>query len=390
MEADPSDIRVEIGQGVAQVDAASWDRLTVDAPPFVEHAFLASLEEAGCVGAEAGWLPVPLMARDEQTHALLGAAPAYIKTHSMGEFVYDWSWADAAERSGVPYYPKLVVAAPFSPVSGPRLLVDASLRPEAADAVRRALLSGCVQAARQMRCAGVHVLFCTERERDLAVEMGFAARTGMQFHWRNEGYATFDDFLARFRSKRRNQIRRERRRVRDSGVTIRSVTGGALDARHREAAFGFYAATVDRFTWGRRYLNERFFELLWERMPDRVQLLLAEDRSGELVAGTVNMQRHGRRYGRYWGATGAQDCLHFEVCSYGAIDDCIQRGLQVFEAGAGGGSHKYGRGFAPALTWSAHLHLHRGFHAALADFCLREAAHIRAEATQLAGALFVR
>ncbi len=390
MAGETSALRVEVGQSVREIDAASWDRLTVNAPPVVEHAFLASLEEAGCVGHEAGWIPVPLLARDDASGALLGAAPAYIKTHSMGEFVYDWSWADAAERSSVPYYPKLVIAAPFSPVAGPRLLVDPALGDADADEVRRGLLTACVQVARQMGCAGVHVLFCTERERDLAVEMGFAARTGMQFHWRNEGYETFEDFLGRFRSKRRNQIRRERRRVRESGLTIRSVTGSELDAHHRAAAFQFYTATVDRFTWGRRYLNERFFELLWERMPDRVQLLLAEDSDGQFVAGTLNLQRHGRRYGRYWGATSTQDCLHFEVCSYGAIDDCITKGLQVFEAGAGGGSHKYGRGFGPAITSSVHLHLHRGFHAALADFCAREAEHVQAEAAGLEGALFAR
>lgn len=388
--AEGSGLEVATASGVSSVEATAWDRLTTHAPPFVEHAFLSSLEDSGCVGPGTGWQPVPLLAyTGGPRRRLVGAAPAYLKTHSMGEFVYDWSWAEAAERAGTPYYPKLVVAAPFSPVAGQRLLVDPALTPAASQGVRRALLAGCVQVAREAGCAGVHVLFCTEGERDLAVELGFCARAGLQFHWRNEGYPDFAAFLDRFRSKQRNQIRRERRRVVDAGIEVRSVAGVDVLDEHCALAHRFYAATVDQFFWGRRYLSEGFFELLWARQRHRLQLTLAS-LGGRVIAGTLNLQKGGHRYGRYWGTTERHRMLHFEVCSYAPIEDCIREGLVAFEAGAGGGSHKYGRGFLPTSTWSAHLHLQPGFQAALADFCQREAAHLEAEAEELRAKLFVR
>ena len=387
--AEPGSLRVETLAAVKEVDAATWDRLATHAPPVLEHGFLTSLEDAGCVGPDAGWAPLPLIARDGDGGPIVGVCPIYVKSHSMGEFVYDWSWADAAARARVPYYPKLVIAAPFSPVAGPRLLVDPALDAADGRAVRRALLLAAVEVARRTRCAGLHMLFCTEEERNLAAELGFAIRTGMQFHWRNEAYGTFDDFLGRFRSKRRNQIRRERRRVAEAGIRVRSYLGAEVVDAHRRHAFRFYRSTVDQFAWGRRYLNERFFELLWARCRDRLQLTLAT-RDDHVLAGTLNLEKDGRRYGRYWGTDERHHSLHFEVCSYAPIDDCIQRGVQVFEAGAGGGNHKYGRGFLPALTWSAHLHLHGGFQEAIADFCRREGEHVRGEAAELEATLFAR
>lgn len=384
-------LRVSSHPGVSALAAADWDRLVGDEPPFLEHAFLTSLEEAGCVGPDTGWHPQPITVHDEMTGELLGAAPAYLKTHSMGEFVYDWAWADAAERAGVQYYPKLVLAVPFTPVAGRRLLVEPALDPDEAMSVRRALLAGAVQLAADARCGGVHMLFCQEDERDAATAIGFVHRLGQQFHWVNDGYGEFADFLARFRSKRRNQIRRERRRVAEQGFETVSLLGDEVLDEHRELAFRFYCATVDQFRWGRRYLNERFFESLWARQRDRLQLTLARNiDDGRVLAGTVNMQKGDARWGRYWGCDANHPFLHFEVCSYAPIEDCIGQGVQRFEAGAGGGSHKYGRGFLPAFTHSAHLLFNDGFHQAVADFCRREALIITQEAGSLTASLFAR
>lgn len=385
--AEDGAIDVTAAAGVADVGAEDWDRLASGAPPVVEHAFLASLEEAGCVGAGTGWTPVPLVARSGGR--VVGAAPAYLKTHSMGEFVYDWAWADAAARAGVAYYPKLVLAAPFSPVAGPRLLTSPDLSAAERDRVRRALLSAAADLARDRGAHGLHLLFPTEAERDLAVSSGLFRRMALQFHWQNEGYADFEGFLARFRSRRRKEIRRERRLVRDAGVEVRSFTGGEIEDSFRDPAWRFYTSTVDRHVYGRRYLNPRFFELLWARFRHRLQMTLAF-RDGAAVGGTLNLEKDRRRYGRYWGAGDEVPYLHFEVCAYAAIEDCIARGVEVFEAGAGGGDHKYGRGFLPVPTWSAHVHAHPGLHAALAAFARREEERLVVEARALRDGLFVR
>jgi hypothetical protein len=235
------------------------------------------------------------------------------------------------------------------------------------------------------------MLFCTREEARLAEPLGYIIRSGVQFHWHNEGYRDFDDFLARFRSKRRNQIRRERRRIVEAGVETVSLNGDDIDPSHMALAFRFYAATVDRFSWGRRYLNEALFEALWESQRDAIQLTLARVKeTGEVVAGTFNFQKGHGRYGRYWGCDAELPMLHFEVCSYAAIEDCIDKGIQVFEAGAGGGHHKFGRGFLPVETFSAHKLFHPGFHDTVARFCAQEAHSIRAEIADLRESLFVR
>jgi len=377
--------------GVSKIEAADWDRVAADAPPFVEHAFLAALEETRCVGDQTGWYPTPLTVHDDDGQ-LIGAAPVYIKTHSMGEFVYDWSWADAAMRFGTEYYPKVVIAAPFSPVPGPRLLVDPTLPLEQAATVKKLLLAASVQVARDNDCKGVHMLFCTDEERSLAEQLGFFHRLGSQLHWTNHAYGSFDDFLGRFKSKKRNQIRRERRKVRDAGIAVVNVEGDGLEDWMRPHAFRLYCRTVDRFFYGRRYLNQEFFDALWSTMRDRLQLVLAH-REGDVrdvVAGAINMQKGGKRHGRYWGTYKDTDCLHFEVCSYASIEDCIANGLQVFEAGAGGYGHKYGRGFLPVYTHSVHAVFHHRFAAALADFCEREAEAVLSENDRLREGLFIR
>ena len=389
--AEPSGIQYETCTAVGDIDPEGWDRLVGESPPVLEHAFLSALEETGCVGPATGWLPAPIVARAAGDSSLLGAAPAYLKAHSMGEFVYDWAWADAAQRAGLRYYPKLVIAAPFSPVAGPRLLTAPELEPERAGVVARQLLETAEEAAREAGCTGVHMLFCSREEARIAAELGYAIRTGMQFHWRNDGYASFDDFLGRFRSKRRNQIRRERRRVREADIETISLSGDAIEPHHMAEAFRFYAATVDRFTWGRRYLNEALFEALWSSQRHRLQLTLATHRaSGQVVGGTFNFEKAGRRHGRYWGCAQSIPMLHFEVCCYAAIEDSIGRGLQVFEAGAGGGHHKFGRGFLPVETYSAHKIFNPRFHAMIDDFCGREGAAVQTEIAELRDTLFIR
>lgn len=376
---------------VSALNGALWDSFVGSSPPVLHHDFLSALEAHGCVGAETGWLPRPLIVRDESSGTLVGSAPCYIKLHSMGEFVYDWAWADASHRSGLQYYPKLVIAAPFTPVSGPRLLTTGEREAEAQREIARHLLSGAEEVARLSGCTGVHMLFCTREEAQLAEELGFVIRSGVQFHWHNEGYRDFEDFLTRFRSKRRNQIRRERRRIVESGIETLSLTGDAITSEHMEHAFRFYRATVDRFTWGRPYLNRALFDALYASQRDAIQLTLARERdTGEILAGTFNFQKGDARYGRYWGCDSEVPMLHFEVCSYAAIDDCIAHGIQRFEAGAGGGPHKYGRGFLPVETYSAHKLFHEGFHQSVARFCAEERRSIRAEIASLKENLFVR
>jgi predicted N-acyltransferase len=382
---------LEVRDGVTGVAAGGWDALAGGGPPVLHHDVLSALERADCVGAPTGWLPKTIVAIDAATEGLLGGAPAYIKLHSMGEFVYDWAWADASHRAGLRYYPKMVIAAPFSPVSGPRLLTAPGLDSEASEQVARALLLHAEETAKEEGCTGLHMLFCTREEARLAEGMGYIIRSGVQFHWHNQGYRDFQDFLDRFRSKRRNQIRRERRRVVEAGIETVSLTGDAIERRHMDHAFRFYAATVDRFSWGRRYLNEAFFDALWQSQRDAIQLTLAQDtKTGEIVAGTFNFQKGLGRYGRYWGCDAEIPMLHFEVCSYAAIEDCIAKGLQVFEAGAGGGHHKFSRGFLPVETFSAHKLFHPGFHDTVARFCAQEATSIRAEIAGLRDELFVR
>lgn len=392
-----SAITVHAHTSVSAVQAAAWDGLVGRQSPFLRHAFLTALEASDCVGERSGWLPLHLTVHlaDERGSRLVGLAPAFIKAHSMGEFVYDWAWADAAQRLGIAYYPKLVLAAPFSPVSGPRLFAASDLDPATATQVKRALLVGAAEHARQLDCSGVHVLFCTGDEVALATDQGFAHRLGCQFHWTNDGYTDFEAFLSRFPSKRRNQVRRERRRVKEQEVEITAHRGADVDDSLIDPAFAFYGATVDRYVWGRRYLNRRFFELLWRDMRDDLQLMIAR-RSGRIIGGSINLQTDTptpRRFGRYWGTLpGAPevDSLHFEVCAYAAIEDCIKTGVTAFEAGAGGEEHKLVRGFLPSPTHSAHLLFEPRFHLAVDDFCQREAHHVTERMAHLTDGVFVR
>lgn len=383
--AVPTQLELRVLRSVHEVAAADWDAVTgadPDGTPFHQHAFLATFEDTGCVGAGTGWRPLFVTVWTDGG-TLVGVAPAFVKAHSMGEFVYDFAWAEAATRAGIAYYPKLVVAAPFTPVTGRRLFARAAEGAPSPERIRGALLDGLVAVAEDAGLSGVHVLFALEDELALARARGFAVRRGCQFHWRNDGYPDFEAFLARFPSKRRNQIRRERRQVRESGVRIQHLHGEAIDEALKGPAFAFYAATVDRYVYGRRYLNEAFFGRLFTTLRPHLQLTLAW-KGGEIVGGALNLEHAGRRFGRYWGALEDVPALHFEVCAYAGIEDCIARGIATFEAGAGGEAHKLKRGFLPTRTGSAHLVLQPDFQAAVEDFCGREAMALDAAMTEMA------
>jgi hypothetical protein len=338
---------IELLDGVAEVARDDWNALVGGESPFLEWEWLASLEEAGCVGASHGWQPKPLVLREGGR--ILAACPLYVKGNSEGEFVFDWGWADAAQRAGIDYYPKLLVGVPFTPVAGARFLTAPGADREACIA---ALSDALRQVCESAGLSSVHVNFCRDDEVEALRERGWLLRVGIQYHWRNDGYASFDDYLARLRSKRRNQVKRERRSVAEEGITTEVLSGDAIPDELIAPMFACYRATVDQHVWGRRYLNRRFFELLSERFRHRLCFVVAR-RGGEIVAGTTNVVKGDALYGRYWGGLAYVRNLHFEVSYYAAIEHCIERGIARFEPGAGG-DYKFLRGFDARPTWSLH------------------------------------
>ncbi len=360
-----------LAPGVASVARDEWDALVGDGSPFLEWEFLAGLEETGAVGGETGWTPRPLLARRDGR--LVAACPLYVKTHSEGEFVFDHGWADAAERAGIPYYPKLLVGVPFTPVGGARFLTAPG---EDAAAWAGRLAAALREVCGERGLSGVHVNFCREAEVAPAEDAGFLARIGVQYHWTNAGYVDFDDWLARFRHKRRNQIRRERRSLAEQGIALEVRAGGAVEPELVAPLFRFYCATADRRPWGRRYLPRGFFERLVERFRHRLVAVLARH-EGRVIAGTFNVQKGDALYGRYWGCDEALPHLHFGVCYYAAVEHCIQTGLRRFEPGAGG-DYKQVRGFDARPTWSLHFLAEPRLHRAVARFLEAERAEARA------------
>ncbi len=361
---------LHVASRVKDIPRESWDALVGDRDsPFVEWTWLDCLEESGCVGPEVGWLPCHLALHKKGK--LVAVAPTYLKDNSEGEFVFDWNWADLATRMHVPYYPKLVVGVPFTPATGARILTaPGENRAELVQAMAGAL----VKVAPEMKAHSIHVLFPTEEETKLWCERDYLHRVGVQFHWRNNGYKTFDDFLASFNAKKRAQIKREVRQPEKDGVTIETLAPGEYTKETTPVMYEFYATTVDKFRWGRRYLNERFFELLVERFQSRLAWVIAR-RGGKPIAGAFNVVKGKTLYGRYWGANEDFPFLHFNVCYYHGIKECIARGLDVFEPGAGG-EHKRVRGFFPTVTHSAHwLEDHR-MRDVIDDFLERERAAV--------------
>lgn len=365
-------ITARISDGVSAIPAADWDACAGGGNPFVGHDFLAILEESGSVGPVTGWQSLPVVVDDADGRP--GAiAPAYAKSHSQGEYVFDHAWADAWERAGGNYYPKLQVAAPFTPAPGPRLLLrDADLAP--------ALIGALEAVTDNNNLSSAHATFVTPDQVPLFEAAGWLIRTGTQFHWHNDGFARFDDFLARLSSRKRKAIRHERAKAVE-GLTIRHVTGAELTEAHWDAFWTFYQDTGSR-KWGHPYLTRAFFSLLGERMGERTLLILAE-RDGRPIAGALNLIGADTLYGRYWGCTEDVPFLHFELCYYQAIDAAIARGLATVEAGAQG-EHKLARGYVPVTTFSAHYIPDRNFRRAIADFLARERIGVESDQDYLA------
>jgi uncharacterized protein len=338
---------LQILDSIDAVSAAEWNRLAGTGYPFLRHELLAALERQGCLGETYGWLPRHLLLRDG-TGTLMAAAPCYLKLNSYGELVFDWSWADAYRRAGLSYYPKLVVACPYTPATGPRMLTaDPTCRPE----IARVLVRGAVQAAREMGVSSLHWLFVTEEESRWLADEGLMCRTGCQFHWESRGYRDFDDYLSAFTARKRKQIKRERRRVAEQGIQFRQLRGGEVSDGEWDVFHRLYRSTFDRHG-GIPTLSPGFFREIASTMGEQILLVLAYAGTRP-VAGAFNLVGENTLYGRHWGCFEDYHSLHFETCYYQGLDFCIREGLRHFEPGAQG-EHKISRGFLPTPTWSNH------------------------------------
>jgi len=368
----PGPLSVDLAGAMADIAAEDWDACAGGGNPFVSHAFLAALERSGSATADTGWLPRHLVVKGADGK-VVACAPLYLKNHSYGEYVFDWGWAEAYTRAGGRYYPKLQCSVPFTPVTGPRLMVR-----DGAGELRPVLAQALAQVAEAMEVSSLHVTFPAGPEMASLEAAGFIARLGFQYHWENRGYASFDDFLAALSSRRRKQIRKERAAVAAEGLTIRTLVGADVTPRHWDAFHRFYEAVVDR-KWGAAYLNRAFFdELSASPLGKDVVLVWAED-DGRPVAAAFNMLGGETLYGRTWGAGREVPLLHFEACYYRALDFAIAHGLKRVEAGAQG-EHKVSRGYLPVETHSAHW---------IADPRLREAVarHVAVERRQTRAAI---
>ncbi len=362
----PARFKVKIIDKITDVTRESWDRLLADqSSPFMKWDWLQILEQTGCVNEKAGWLPHHIVV--ETGDKIVGVCPMYLKLHSMGEFVFDHEWAEFAHRLGIRYYPKLLVGAPFTPVTGRRFLTENSQDRKALIQIMGQTL---VKIATQNKLSSVHVNFCLADEAEALQGIGFSPRLGLQFHWQNPGYSTFDDYLGAFRSERRNKIKRERRELVQQGITIRAVEGQDLTLEQLRTMFRLYKSHIDQLYYGRQYLTRDFFDELARRFTQHICLILAE-RDSRIVAGTFNLQDDEALYGRYWGAFDDERYLHFNVCYYSAIEHCIGRGLKRFEAGAGG-SFKQFRGLDPEVTRSMHYIVEGRFREAVERYLKQE------------------
>jgi predicted N-acyltransferase len=390
------EITLRAANAIVDIPAAEWDACAnpvapdtcqagaptisrIDYNPFISHDFLASLELSGSVRSRTGWQPMHLLA-EAPGGRLVGAVPCYVKSHSQGEYVFDHGWADAYERAGGDYYPKLQVAVPFTPATGRRLLVRSG---EHADSVRNALADALADICKRSNASSVHVTFPTEAEWRLLGERNYLLRTHRQFHWQNADYATFDDFLAALSSRKRKAIRRERSEAIEHGITVDWLTGADLTESAWDAFFEFYMDTGSR-KWGRPYLNRAFYSIVGEKMRDRILLVMAR-RSGRYIAGAINFIGSDTLFGRHWGCIEHHPFLHFELCYYQAIQYAIEHKLGRVEAGAGG-SHKISRGYMPMTTYSAHYIDDPRLRKAIADFLVHERTHVAAEIEEYAEA----
>ena len=367
------DLIARVAPAVGAIPAAQWDALAGTGNPFVSHAFLTALEDSGSVGPGTGWDPAPIVIEDARGTPL-AALPAYLKAHSQGEYVFDHAWADAWHRAGGQYYPKLQIAVPFTPATGPRLLL-------CDEAYAAPLLRAAETLCAQNGLSSAHATFIEPGQRHLFERAGWLPRADIQFHWHNRGYGRFEDFLADLSSRKRKDLRKERARAQE-GVTIRRLSGAEIRPEHWDAFWEFYQDTGAR-KWGHPYLTRAAFDLFGERLGERIVLVLAYI-DGSPIAGALNFVGQDALYGRYWGCTADRPFLHFELCYYQAIDAAIERGLSRVEAGAQGG-HKLARGYEPVQTWSAHWLADPGFRAAVADFLDRERQGVAQDSLYLAG-----
>jgi predicted N-acyltransferase len=367
-----STLSLTLHKSIAEIPAAAWDECAGGRNPFVAHGFLSAVEDSGSATARTGWLPQHAVLRDGEDR-IVAVAPMYAKSHSYGEYVFDHGWAQALERAGGRYYPKLQVASPFSPVPGPRLLTRG--------VPKQAMAAALAQACGELRLSSVHATFCTEDEFTALAAAGWLPRLGMQFHWENAGYPDFDAFLAALNARKRKSIRRERRDAQNCGLEFVTLRGGDIGRREWDAFYEFYTSTVDR-KWGSAYLTRRFFTLLAERLGETVVLMMART-PREWAAGALNLMGPEALYGRNWGCRGDWPFLHFELCYYRAIDFAIAEGLARVEAGAQG-EHKIQRGYLPTPTWSAHWIAHPGLRRAVAEFLEHERPEKQAQMAELA------
>ena len=372
---------------IAEVDAAAWDGLDHGASPFLRHGLLRALEESGSIDAggarprkrRSGWSGVYLLA--EQAGRLVGGVAAFVKEHSYGEYIFDWGWANAAERAGLRYYPKLVIAAPQTPATGNRMLLAPGLPPGELAALRQALIAAVRSVADDAECSSIHWLFCSAAEQAQLGEAGFFPRASLQFHWHNRDYHTFDDFLGQLKSRKRKQLRKERDRAKAAIERLSWIPGGELTDAALDDLDRFYRHTTDEHG-GRDYLRPGFFHALARYLPDAMRMVEVVA-AGKRIAGALFLETDRALYGRYWGADVHVDLLHFETAYYAGIDRAIERKLPLFEAGAQG-EHKLLRGFDPMPTYSAHWIRHGGLSAAIRDHAEREAVAVTAQIAELA------
>jgi uncharacterized protein len=357
-------VTLTVHPSIAEISATDWDACAGDVNPTLGYTFLQAMEESGSASGRTGWAPQHLSLADDKGR-IVGIVPLYLKSHSHGEYIFDYGWADAYERAGGRYYPKALAAVPFTPVPGPRLLVRDGAPPD----TKATLIAGLAEFTKQRGISSLHINFPEEADAEVLFEAGFLKRMGQQFHWTNDGYKTFGDYLAALNSRKRKAVNKERREALQAGLEIDVLTGADLQPRHWDAFYRFYLATSDR-KWGSAYLNRKFFALIGERMADKIVLVLARNAKG-YVAGAFNILGRETIYGRNWGSYGDYKMLHFECCYYRAIEFAIDHGLKRVEAGAQG-PHKLQRGYLPVPTYSAHYIPDPNFRRAVAQFLARE------------------
>jgi predicted N-acyltransferase len=362
------EIEIATVERIRDIARDDWNALlALDDTPFLDWDWLSAMEESQSAARKTGWAPYHLVARVRSSKQIVAACPLYLKTHSMGEFVFDHGWADAAERAGLRYFPKLLVGVPFTPHTGRRFLVAPQIdRPTMVRALGQALTRICAD----NDISSVHVNFCAEDEAEELKQLGFMERLGYQYHWVNSGFSTFEDYLDQLKSKRRYAVRHERAALKDQGVEVRALVGSEIPDAMFADLYKIYLSTIQKLYWGRQYLTREFFDLIRQRFK-RNLCFVGAWRGSELIAGTINLQKSGVFYGRYWGSFEELRYLHFNVCYYAAIDHCIAQGIQRFEPGAGG-EYKWLRGFNPALTRSMHFVAHPGLRKAIGNFLARE------------------